>query len=158
MDESQLRKNLIELIEGGHAHATAKQALDGVTPERRNVRPAPGVQSVWEELEHLRIAQEDILRYTLDPKWQSPEWPSGYWPLPGEAVSDEMWAGSVSRFFSDLAELVRLAGDSSRDLTGEIPHGEGRTYLRQILLAADHNAYHIGQIVQARKLLKDWPG
>ena len=156
MNEPALRDNLVELLGGGHAHASAEQALKDVKPELRSRRPAPDVHSIWEELEHLRIAQEDILRYTVDETWQSPDWPAGYWPAQVETVTDEMWDASVSAFFSDLEELIKLAKDESIDLTAKIPHGEWRTYLREILLAADHNAYHLGQIVQVRKILGDW--
>jgi uncharacterized damage-inducible protein DinB len=156
MNESVLRENLVELLRSGHAHVTAEKALAGIDPRLRNVRPEEGLHSVWEELEHIRISQEDILRYTLDASWKSPEWPSGYWPQKTEAPSDESWTASVSRFFADLEEVIRLAQDETVDLTAKIPHGEGRTYLRQILLVADHNAYHFGQIVQTRKALGDW--
>jgi uncharacterized damage-inducible protein DinB len=157
MNDTALRENLVELLRGAHAHASAEQALKGVSPDRRGIRPATGLHSIWEELEHLRIAQEDILRYTLDASWQSPDWPAGYWPAEADSVTDEMWNASVSGFFSDLEELIKLAEDTSIDLTAKIPHSERHTYLREILLAADHNAYHLGQIVQARKLLGDWP-
>jgi uncharacterized damage-inducible protein DinB len=110
---------------------------------------------VWEELEHLRLAQEDILRYTLDQGWVSPEWPQGYWPR--QDPTDEAWAASRSRVQADLEELLALVRDPQRDLTARLPKGEGRTYLRQVLLVADHNAYHLGQIVQTRKLLGAWP-
>lgn len=156
MDVSILRKNLIELLQGGHAHVSAEKALEGMKAELRNVRPAEGLHSVWEELEHMRIAQEDILHYTLDPEWKSPEWPGGYWPATTEAVTDRMWSESLSEFFADLQELIDVVQDVGMDLTAQIPHGEGRTYLRQILLVADHNAYHLGQIVQTRKALGDW--
>ncbi|HXG93110.1 MAG TPA: DinB family protein [Blastocatellia bacterium] len=157
MDDSALRENLVELLRGGHAHVAASQALKDINPQIRNARAAQHLNSIWEELEHMRIAQEDILRYTLDEEWESPDFPSGYWPAQVESVSDEMWNATVEKFFSDLEELIALAQDKSIDLTAKIPHGEGRTYLREILLAADHNAYHLGQIVQARKLLSDWP-
>ena len=157
MNDSALRENLVELLRGGHAHTTAEKALAGVKPELRNKRPAEGLHSVWEELEHLRIAQEDILLYTIDESWKSPEFPAGYWPAKVESVTDEMWSASVKDFFDDLEELVRLAENTGIDLTAKIPHGEGRTYLRQILLTADHNAYHLGQLVQTRKALGDWP-
>ncbi len=104
----------------------------------------------------MRLAQEDILRYTLDPTWKSPSWPDGYWPSNNDNLTEEIWEQTVSNFFSDLDELIRFIGDSSLDLTTQIPHGEGRTYLREILLVADHNAYHVGQIVQIRKLLDNW--
>lgn len=158
MDETVFRSELAALLRGGEAHVKAETALAGVSPQLRNARPAPDVHSVWEELEHLRIAQEDILRFTIDSLWESPKWPEGYWPASADSVTDEMWKSSVERFFADLEELITLVQDGSLDLTAKIPHGKGQTYLREALLAADHNAYHLGQIVQARKLLHDWRG
>lgn len=158
MNDSILRQNLIELLRGGHAHVTPKQALDGLDPALRNARAANGLHSVWEELEHLRIAQEDILRYTLDASWVSPDFPEGYWPKEAGELTEEAWTASVAAFFADLEAVVKLVEDQSLDLTAEIPHGEGRTYLREVLLVADHNAYHLGQIVQTRKALGDWAG
>lgn len=157
MTSSVLRDQLVQLLEGGQAHVSVQKALSGVKSELRNVRPHPSLHSVWEELEHMRIAQEDILRYTLDVSWESPQWPDGYWPDPRTDPTEAMWSQSVSAFNSDLNEVTGLLGDPSFDLTAKIPHGEGRTYLRQVLLIADHNAYHLGQIVQIRKLLSDWP-
>lgn len=157
MNDTVLRKSLVELLRGGQAHTPAEVALAGVTPERRHMRPEGKLHSVWEELEHLRIAQEDILRYTLDSSWVSPEWPGSYWPPVNERPTAERWTASLSAFFADLEAIIRLVEDEGRDLTAAIPHGEGRTYLRQVLLIADHNAYHLGQIVQIRKLLGDWP-
>jgi uncharacterized damage-inducible protein DinB len=156
VNDASLRKTLVELLEGGHAHVDPKAALAKVAKENRARRPA-GLHSVWEELEHMRIAQEDILRYTLEHSWKSPEFPAGYWPKEGEAPSDAVFESSVARFFEDLDSVVALATDPARDLTREIPHGEGRTYLRQLLLVADHNAYHLGQLVAVRKILGDWP-
>jgi hypothetical protein len=156
MDDSVLREQLVELLRGGEAHVKADAALANVTPEFRNVRPPADVHSVWEEFEHMRIAQHDILRYTLDASWTSPEWPEGYWPARTETVTDETWQASLDGFLADLEELVALIQDTTLDLTAKIPHGDWRTYLRQILMVADHNAYHLGQIVQARKLLGDW--
>ena len=156
MDDSVLRDQLVELLKGGEAHAKAEAALANVNPQLRNVRPPSDVHSIWEELEHIRIAQEDILRYTLDAEWKSPQWPEGYWPATDTEVTDDLWQASIDGFNGTLDELIKLVQDQNIDLTGKIPHGEWRTYLRQILLVADHNAYHIGQIVQARKLLGDW--
>ena len=157
MDVSVLRKNLVELLQGDQAHVSLEKALEGVKPESRNARPVEGLHSVWEEFEHMRIAQEDILHYTLDAGWKSPECPEGYWPAKTAEVTDRMWQESMSEFFADLQELIDVVQDTNLDLTTQIPHGEGRTYLRQILLVADHNAYHLGQIVQIRKALGDWP-
>jgi len=156
MNDSILGQNLFELLHGGHAHVTTEQALDGLDPALRNVRPANGLHSVWEELEHLRLAQEDILRYTLDASWVSPPFPEGYWPKKTSDLTEEAWAASVAGFSVDLETVIKLVEDQNLDLTAEIPHGEGRTYLREIFLVADHNAYHLGQIVQTRKALGDW--
>ena len=155
MDDKVLRHALVELLRGGQAHLDASTALDEVNPKIRAVRPA-GLRSVWEELEHMRIAQEDILRYTVDESWKSPKFPAGYWPKPEEEPSDADFAASVARFLGDLDAVVDLAKDTRYDLTAKIPHGKGHTYLRQVLLVADHNAYHLGQIVAVRKLLGDW--
>lgn len=157
MNDLALRKQLVSLLRGGQAHATAKQVLDGLKPELRNVRPMGIEHSIWEEFEHMRLAQEDILRYTLNPNWVSPPFPEGYWPKATEAATEEMWNGAVAAFFADLEEVIKLAQNADVDLTAEIPHGEnGHTYLREILLVADHNAYHLGQIVQTRKALGSW--
>lgn len=158
MNDLILRENLIELLRGGHAHVTPKQALNGFDPALRNARPADGLHSVWQDLEHMRLAQEDILRYTLDASWTSPPFPDGYWPKETDDPTEETWEASVAGFFADLEEVIKLVEDESLDLTSEIPHGEGHTYLREILLVADHNAYHLGQIVQTRKALGDWEG
>lgn len=156
MNASALRENLIELLRGGHAHVTAEAALEGLKPENRHRRPSTGLHTVWEELEHIRIAQEDILRYTLDRSWKSPKFPSGYWPAKKKRITEKEWSATVTGFNSDLEELIRLVQDKQLDLTAQIPHGEGRTYLREVLLAADHNAYHLGQIVVIRRVLGDW--
>jgi uncharacterized damage-inducible protein DinB len=157
MDARALRKNLVELLEGAQAHVTTRAALEGLTPALRGARPGKaGLHSVYEELEHMRLAQEDILRYTLDAGWKSPEWPGGYWPADNDRLTARTWKRTVTGFFADLDELIALVKNPRRDLTAAIPHGEGRTYLREVLLVADHNAYHLGQIVETRKLLGDW--
>jgi hypothetical protein len=158
MNDSVLRQNLVELLRGGHAHVTLEQALDSLAPELRNIRPENSPHSVWENLEHMRLAQEDILRYTIDASWVSPDFPEGYWPKETGELTEEAWSKSAPAFLSDLDEVIKLVEDPNLDLTAEIPHGEGRTYLREILLVADHNAYHLGQIVQIRKALGDWRG
>jgi len=157
MDEKTLRQDLVELLDGGNAYAPLKTALAHLKPENRSLRPSAGAHSIWEELGHMRIAQEDILRYTLDPLWESPVWPEGYWPAANSKPTARMWSATMKLFFADLDELKALVRNPRFDLTSKIPHGEGRTYLRQVLLTADHNAYHLGQIVMLRKLLGDWP-
>jgi uncharacterized damage-inducible protein DinB len=158
MDEGILRESLVALLTKGNAHVAVAKALEGVPVEARGRRPAEGLHSVWEELEHMRLAQEDILRYTLDASWVSPEWPQGYWPGDPAPRDAQAWEDSVKRFHAELEEVCDLVRDPARDLTARIPHGQGRTYLRQVLLVADHNAYHLGQLVQTRKLVGAWSG
>jgi len=153
MNEKNLRNNLIELLEGGQAHVNLESGLNGLSPQNRNIRPEGMEHSIWEILEHMRLAQEDIIRYTLDAEWVSPEFPEGYWPKNPKKMTSEDWDNTISRFTADLNELISFIRDNEIDPTSEIPHGEGRTYLREILLVADHNAYHLGQIVQIRKTL-----
>ncbi len=157
MDDKTLRRNLLELINGGIAYVPIEEALERVKPKNRNVRPSAAAHSIWEELEHMRITQEDILRYTLDPAWKSPTWPAGYWPAANIKLTPKMWASTLRRFFADMHGLKSMVNDPRLDLTTKIPHGEGRTYLRQILLATEHNTYHTGQIMLLRKLHGDWP-
>ena len=155
MHEENLRKSLADFLNKALAHAAVKDAINNIKPELRNVQPQKGIHSVWEEFEHMRITQEDILRYTLDSNWKSPKWPDEYWP-DNEKFNDKAWNDSVKKFFSDLDEVIKLTKNSKIDLTSEIPHGEGRTYLRELLLIIDHNAYHCGQIILVRKFLNDW--
>jgi hypothetical protein len=156
MDDQALRKNVVELLEGGHAHAGPKSLLSDLNPKLCNTRPPGFAHTAWELLEHMRLAQEDILHYTLDPKWESPPFPEGYWPPAAQRATPKMWSNSVARFLKDLREVVKLARNRKIDLTALVPHGEGRTYLRQLLLVADHNAYHLGQILDVRRALGDW--
>jgi uncharacterized damage-inducible protein DinB len=158
MDDKILRQALVNLLREGNAHVTVEQALKGLSPAKRGKRPSPKLHSVFEELEHMRIAQEDILRYTLDASWRSPEWPEGYWPDPGLKVTNAVWSRTLEGFRRDLEAVCSLARDPRRDLTARVPHGEGRTYLRQVLLVADHNAYHTAHILAIRRLLGDWKG
>jgi uncharacterized damage-inducible protein DinB len=157
MDDKVLRKTMVNLLKGGQAYVTAEQALEDLNEEVVNIHPKEDIHSIWQELEHMRIAQEDILKYTVDPSWKSPKWPDMYWPSFDEKGTWENWEGSVSKFNLNLDELIGLTLNTKIDLTSQIPHGDaGHTYLREILLAADHNAYHLGQIVIIRKLLGEW--
>lgn len=156
MNDRALRTALVNLLTLDEAHVTVRRAVDAVRRENRHRRP-PGLdRSVWELAEHLRVAQEDILRYTLDASWRSPEFPQGYWPRAGAPCDDDTWQRTVDGLLADLDAVVRLVQDPSVDLTAAVPHGEGRTHLRQVLLVADHNAYHAGQIVSVRRALGDW--
>jgi uncharacterized damage-inducible protein DinB len=156
MRDQVLRENLKECLKGGSAHITVEKVLSGIKPELYRIRPHKEIPSIYEQLEHMRLAQEDILRYTLDETWESPPWPEGYWPTDNDAFTEEKWKQTLSSFFDDLNEVMELVNNTNIELTSEIPHGQGRTYLREILLVVDHNAYHSGQIVQARKMLGNW--
>jgi uncharacterized damage-inducible protein DinB len=166
VNEESFRRSLLELLDMGSAHITLEQAiseLDTADAFRRPVDSqagADGLRSAWELLEHMRTGQEDILNYTLDSTWRSPPWPEGYWPSrPANLTPPErerLWRSTLDGFRADLQRVRDLVTDSSIDLTDEIPHGEGRTYLRQVLLVADHNAYHLGQIVSVRRVLGVW--
>jgi hypothetical protein len=113
--------------------------------------------SAWEILEHMRIAQRDILEFSRNPKHVSPAWPAGYWPRSKAPLSARAWAQSIKAFKADLRAMVKLVENPRTDLFARIPHGDGQTVLREALLVADHNAYHLGQLVLLRKLLKAWP-
>ena len=156
MDDIILREHLVALLEGGQAFTKFENALENVNPELRNKRPAENIHSIWEELEHMRIAQEDILKYIVDPEWKSPEWPKGYWPNDDGEIDDDKWDKSLAAFLNDRGSIIKLALDEKIDLTSIIPHTEKHAYLREILIVAEHNAYHLGQVLTARKLLNDW--
>src|SRR5260221_11448743 len=155
-NDKSLREHLVKLLEGGHAHVTFEAAIKGLPPALRGKRPKGAEHSAWEIIEHMRIAQWDILEFSRNAKHVSPEWPAGYWP-PTEAPSGKAaWRQSVRAFRADLKAMQKLVADRARDLFAPIPHGAGQTLLREALLLADHNAYHLGQLVVLRRLLGSW--
>ena len=153
-----LRDQLVKLLDGRGAHADFNQAVADFPPELRGVRPQGAPHSAWELLEHLRIAQWDMLEFSRDAGYQSPEWPSGYWPATVEPPDERAWDESVTRFRADLEAMQKLVGDPRSDLFLVFAHGEGQTLLREALQLADHNAYHIGELVFLRRLLGAWVG
>jgi uncharacterized damage-inducible protein DinB len=155
MNDKALQKELIELLKGGQAHSTLEDVLKNLKPELCNRRPHKGTRTVYEELEHMRLAQEDILQYTLDPAWKSPEWPDGFWPSDNDEMTEGILLNSISKFFKDLDEVIALVKNPEFYLTELIPHGEGHTYMREVLLVADHNAYHLGKIVRTLSQLDE---
>ncbi len=152
-----LREHLVALLDGGHAHATFDAAVKGIPPAARGRVPKGLPYSPWQLLEHLRIAQWDILEFSRDRHHQSPRWPEGYWP-PAEATSpsEADWRKSVGQFRRDLQAMQELVADPDVDLSARIPWGDGQTVLREALLVADHNAYHLGELVVVRRLLGAW--
>ena len=158
MDRDQaLREHLLYLLRGGGAHLDFEAAVADLPVPLRGAKP-PGVpHTPWRLLEHLRIAQWDILEFSRNPRHQSPSWSEGYWPS-GDAPPDaDAWERSVAAFRADLKALQDLVADPATDLFAPIPHGQGQTILREALLVADHNAYHLGQLVVVRRALGTWP-
>ena len=152
-----LRDHLLYLVRGGGAHLDFEAAIADLPPKLRGGKPAGLPHTPWRLLEHLRICQWDILEFSRNPKHVSPKFPAGYWP-PGDAPeNDAAWNRSVESFRTELKAMQDLVADPATDLFAPIPHGEGQTILREALLVADHNAYHLGQLVTVRRLLGAWP-
>ena len=152
----ELREQLTKSFDWDSAHIRFDDAVKDFPAELRGTRPPGGPHSPWELLEHLRIAQYDILEFSRNAKYVSPKWPEGYWPASPQPPNDKAWDRSVKEFRRDLREMVELIENPSTDLHAKIPHGTGQTILREALLIADHNAYHLGQLVTVRRLLGAW--
>jgi hypothetical protein len=149
-----IREYLQNFLDSDNAHIRFDDAVKDFPPALRGKRPDGAPHSAWELLEHLRLAQWDILEFTRDPKHVSPDFPSGYWPK-SEAPADEAaWDASVESYRRDLKALAELVGDESIDLLAPLAHGDGQTVLRQVLLTIDHNAYHLGQLMIVRKAVE----
>jgi hypothetical protein len=151
-----LREHLLELLKGGHAHATFDDAIKNLPAELRGAKPGNFPHSPWMILEHLRITQHDILEFSRTKKHESPKWPEGYWPKETAPASSSAWDKSVKQFHADMKAMQGLVADSKTDLFAKIPWGDGQTILREAMLLADHNAYHVAQMVDVRRLLEDW--
>jgi hypothetical protein len=156
-DQTQsLRDHLLELLRGGHGHATFDKAIEGLPAKLRGAQ-APGLpHTVWQLLEHLRLAQWDLLEFSRDKSHVSPPWPEGYWPETAAPPDDAAWEKSVESFHQDLQAMQDLVADPQTDLYAKLPWGDGQTVLREAMLLADHNAYHLGQIVMVRQALGAW--
>jgi hypothetical protein len=156
-DTEALGKHIVELLAAGHAHVNLESALKGLPVKLRGIRPKGAEHTAWQLLEHIRIAQWDILEFSRNPKHVSPAWPEGYWPKTEAPPSAAAWNKSMRQVSTDLKAMQTLVTGKKSDLFRAIPHGDGQTLLREALLLADHNAYHAGQIVYLRRLLKAWP-
>lgn len=153
-----LRDQIARVLDWHEAHATFEQAVADFPPELRGVRPDGLPYSAWQLLEHLRLTQHDILDFCVNPQYTEMEWPADYWPQDAAPPSAAAWNASVAAFRTDREALQALAHDPAVDLFATIPHGTGQTYLRELLLAADHTAYHVGELIVVRRLLDAWPG
>jgi hypothetical protein len=151
-----LRKQLVELLRMEGAHLSFDDAVADFPVKLRGIKPHGAPRTPWQLLEHLRIAQWDILEFTRDPKHVSPDFPSGYWPKSEAPPDDHAWDKSVRAFRADLKAMSDLVANDATDLLAPIPHAEGKTILREALLLADHNAYHLGELVLLRRLLGAW--
>jgi hypothetical protein len=151
-----LRDQVISLLEGGNAHVTFDDAVKDLPPKFRGIKPEGAAHTAWELVEHMRIAQSDILEFSRDSKHLSPDWPEGYWPKTARPPSDAAWKKSIASIKKDREAMIKLVRNPKTDLYEEIPHGTGQNILREALLIADHNAYHLGELVFLQRLIGAW--
>jgi hypothetical protein len=156
--EPSLRQHLLDLLEGGGAHAKFEDIVKGLPAKLRGVKPEKFPHTPWMLLEHLRRAQWDILEFSRNAKHVSPDWPSGYWPKTEAPPNEAAWNRSLQGFRRDRKAFQKLIANPKTDLFTRIPWGDGQTILREALLVADHNAYHLAQLVDVRRLLGTWKG
>jgi len=155
-DKRVLREQLAALLTGQNAHANFEQAMENFPVEYINNLVTDFEHTPWQILEHLRISQLDILEFVRNAKYVSPSWPDGYWPKNVKA-SATLWGNSIRQFRKDLDDVIDIVNDLDTDFFGPIPHAKEYTIFREVLLIADHNAYHIGQFIMMRKILGIWP-
>jgi len=151
--QKSLPAHLVELLQGGHAHITFEDAVKTWPVKLQGIRPKGAAHSPWEVLEHMRIAQWDILEFTRNAKHVSPDWPIGYWPKSPAPPNAKAWNKSIAAFRVDRKDMIKLVQNKNTDLFTPLPHGTGQTILREALLLADHNAYHLGELLLLRRLL-----
>ena len=156
MSDEILRDHLVKLLRGGSAHLGFDEAIEGLPADLRGTKHPELPHTAWQLLEHLRIAQWDILDFSRNPDYVTPKWPDDYWPETAAPPDAAAWDRSVEQFRRDLQAMQDLVADPKTDLYAKIPWGDGQTILREALLVADHNAYHIGQIVSLRQALGAW--
>jgi hypothetical protein len=152
----QLRQHLLALLDGGGAHARFDDAVKNMPEKLRGQKPKELPHSAWMLVEHLRIAQRDILDFSRNPKYKAPKWPDDYWPKTATPATAAAWNKSIQQFRKDLKAMQTLVANPKTDLYARLPWGDGQTILREALLVADHNAYHIAQVIDVRRLLGCW--
>ena len=153
MDNSYMRKELGRLLRSGGAHASFDDIVSGFPVKHRGLKPAGAPHTAWQLLEHMRIAQWDIVEYTRDPKHVSPDFPAGYWPTAEAPPDGKAWNASITAFKKDLRSMQELVDDTRSDLFQALPHTNGATICGQALLLVDHNSYHLGQLMMVRRSL-----
>ena len=154
--DGALRELIARSLAWHDAHADFEQTIADLTIQQAGQKPAGLPYSAWQLLEHLRLAQRDILEFCRDPHYKERKWPDEYWPAADAPPDARAWQQSAAAYRRDLEELQRMAGDSRINLFARIPHGQGQTLLREIILVLDHNAYHLGQLVLVRRLIGAW--
>jgi hypothetical protein len=153
-DESvALRQMLVDAIRGHQAHLDFDSAVKDFPPQARRAKPDGAPHTAWQLVEHMRIAQRDILDFSRDPKHESPKWPEGYWPSTEAPPDEKAWDASIRAFRKDAREFEKLVEDLTQNLFKPFEHGDGQTLLREALLVASHNSYHLGQLVFLKKML-----
>ena len=155
--DAVVREHVVHLLKGGNAHVGFDDAVEKLPAKRRGTFAKGLAHTPWQLLEHLRITQWDILEFTRNPMHVSPEFPEGYWPEGTGPESDAAWQRSVQRFREGQKAMIALVKNPRTDLYAKLPHGHGQTALQEALLLADHNAYHIAQMVDVRRALGCWP-
>jgi hypothetical protein len=150
------RDQLADALGWHEAHATFDDAVEGLSPDLRGRRPPGFPHSPWELVEHLRLAQHDLLDFCRNPAYQAPSWPDGYWPQDAAPPGPRAWDESLRAYCDDRRAFQELVRNPAITLENRIPHGEGQTYLREVLLAIDHAAYHVGQLIAVRRALGAW--
>jgi hypothetical protein len=155
-NEQALREHVLYLLRAGGAHVDFETAIKGLPAALRGRRPKGAAHSPWQILEHMRLAQWDILEFSRDPKHVSPKWPDGYWPAGPAPSNAAAWTKCVRAFRADLEAICAIVEAPTTDLFARIPHGTGQTILREALLVADHNSYHLGEMLVVRRLLGAW--
>jgi hypothetical protein len=153
-----LREHVVELLNGHGAHASFDDVVKNMPENLRGVKPNGLPHTAWRLLEHLRLAQWDILEFSRNPKYKARKWPDDYWPKTEAPPSAAAWTKSVQQFRKDLKAMQDLVADPKTDMYASIPWGDGQTILREALLVADHNSHHLGQIIDVRRMLGAWPG
>lgn len=151
-----LIKNLKELLNGGHAHATFEQAVKDLPAQLQGQVPEGMPYSIWQLAEHIRITQLDILEFSRDPDYESPKWPDGYWPAEHAPKNAAAWEESIAQIARDRQAFIDLLEAPEADLFTPFPHGSGQNLLREAMLIADHTSYHTGEIIVLRRLMGAW--
>lgn len=151
------REIVASALDWEQAHASLDAVLANFPSELRGRRPDGMAHSAWEVLDHIRATQHDLLEFCTNEHYEEPKWPEDYWPKSPAPKGDAEWTACIRAIHADGAELAKFTIETDLDLTGKIPHGTGQTYLRTVLVAIDHTAHHLGQIIDIRRLLGAWP-